>query len=53
MIALIEEDGAKEEDIEQIIEFNHVQEDEEIYPKKKIIYPKKRRRGEEFTVVKI
>ena len=29
MIALIEEDGAKEEDVEQVIESNHVQEDEE------------------------
>ena len=29
MIALIEEDEAKEEDVEQVIESNHVQEDEE------------------------
>ena len=29
MIAKIEEDEAKEEDVEQVIEFNHVQEDEE------------------------
>ena len=29
MISLIEEDEAKEEDVEQVIESNHVQKDEE------------------------
>ena len=29
VIALIEEDKAKEEDVEQVIESNHLQEDEE------------------------
>ena len=29
MLALVEEDEAKEEDVEEAVEFNHVQEDEE------------------------